>query len=162
MKYPIYFFSAKWQYRDDDGSLKDNSTSFFFMERAELSAVQLEKKKNELILSLRKKWNETGHRYLPGSLRTELDFHKYDTWMLGWFYHKTYNQFQSQEEAFKDFQEFVDRIQAENVKNGHHESECVIDNPNPYECLMGAEDRWRWRLCDCSECKAGVTTVIYH
>ena len=158
--YPIYSMRAKWQYKSDN-QLENNSTSSDWMEREKLSDQQLLEKTEMFRQSIIAKEKEKG-REVVTPIDIECKFMEYETWVLRWFSHLTFNLFETEEKAFDDFQDFVDRKMRENLKHGHMETNPIIGNEKPYHCLMGAEDRWRWNICGCDICKQDGTTIINH
>lgn len=93
------------------------------------------------------------------------------TWHLTWFCHETHQKFDSDEEALRSFERYVDwaerycasHSEVKTFKDGSH----YVDKPI---CLMGAEDRWRWRgegyddppPCKCEHCLEHGATRINH
>jgi len=84
-----------------------------------------------------------------------------ESWCLSWFEHWTFDVGQSNEQAIESFEAFVRRYERKQGRN-------FFDDPN-YHCLMGAEDRWRWRgvgdnsaPCRCDDCKAHRVIRIGH
>lgn len=160
-KYPIYQFSATW---NQDG-FKNKSTSFSRMYKcdpgisgARQDAIEwfermvdskecfdgtMLKDKNPQLISLQVK--------LIGN----------ESWCLTWFSHYTHNIHLSDSELLASFDEFVGEKMLLNVHNGHHATDMVMDNKAPYYCLMGADDRWRWKgPCRCDKCvEYGVTRI---
>lgn len=84
----------------------------------------------------------------------------YDSWKLTWFSHMTYDLGQSDEEVLRSFEDFVSR-------NEYHGPDMDL---KASRCLMGAEDRWRWRgekddspaPCRCEGCKNHELIRINH
>lgn len=80
-------------------------------------------------------------------------------WVLRWFAHTTFRDGRTDDEIWYSFEHYVNQygwmqdIGRERVEKWYGED---------YVCLMGAEDRWRWKLCDCDECKTGETVTIKH
>jgi len=94
-----------------------------------------------------------------------------EEWCLTWFAHYTFDIGQTDQETLNSFEEFVYRMKRYNSKNGKMEqfSDGTSYWNEPY-CLMGAEDRWRWKgdpkiddsrpPCRCKFCKEkGVITI---
>lgn len=77
------------------------------------------------------------------------EFVREDTWCCRWFNHYTFNVHLADPELFRSFEEFVAR---------HRGKPYTADD---YICLMGAEDRWRWKdPCRCEHCQErGVVTI---
>ncbi|MCK4259664.1 MAG: hypothetical protein KAX49_11840 [Halanaerobiales bacterium] len=69
----------------------------------------------------------------------EVKLLRYETWCLTWFSHWTFDDGRSDEEYLESFNSFVYRMQR--LPEGEY-------------CLMGAEDRWRWKgMADDSKTK---------
>ena len=84
-----------------------------------------------------------------------------ETWCIVWFNHYTFDIGLSDEEVLASFERYVQR----NIPYamGEYESYEVYCSRVPAEkgvSLMGAQDRWRWKLCRCPDCeKRGVVTI---
>lgn len=91
----------------------------------------------------------------PSDVEIDINFVRYETWCLEWFCHFTFDDGRSDEEYLQSFRYFVNRMKR-------------VDD----HCLMGAEDRWRWKgttddgegetppPCRCGGCKkAGVVRI---
>jgi hypothetical protein len=94
-------------------------------------------------------------------------FVRWDTWCEGWFSHWTFDCGQSDEEVLASFRAYVDRV--ERIQ----ERERWDGIEYRSRCLMGAEDRWRWRAspecgiespppCRCDDCKKFGLVRIDH
>jgi hypothetical protein len=181
--YPIYLFSVRWsqdgkwnpEYPNEHKGLTEgriwNSTAFYKMYKIERSQKQLNK-------FIKKWWDE----YLktkentekfpiknPGNVELKAKFRGYETWLLTWFQHETFDIGQSNEEALKSFEKFVERKEILNEKSQWEKNEDAY-------CLMGAEDRWRWHgaepdgeretrsapPCRCKHCKKQGLIRIGH
>lgn len=89
-----------------------------------------------------------------------------ETWLLQWFNHYTFDIGQTDKEALNSFEQYVSRY--EHFQNPHDFAE-VTKEPG-YLCLMGAEDRWRWKgedgtkpaPCRCEHCKKQGIIRINH
>jgi len=94
-------------------------------------------------------------------IRHFVEFRGYETWCLLWFQHYTLNIHLSDEELLLSFEMFV-RKKEPLQRN--------LDVPLKYRdptigtyCLMGAEDRWRWKgPCRCEYCRAQGVVRIDH
>lgn len=175
--YPIYHIIVKWtqeippDYNPADWQIKGlpegrmfNSASFYCMYKEEQDIEALK--------------HEIGHKWLPKhfDLHTvenakglhlpiinphlseiTIKLERYETWCLEWFCHWTFDDSRSDEEYLASFERFVRRM--ERLPEGEY-------------CLMGAEDRWRWKgttddgkgetppPCRCKHCrKVGVVRV---
>lgn len=171
-KYPIYTFNAKWsqigkQDPDYPNSYKDlpegyiwNATGFHRMFKEEQTEEQLEKFINEW-------WNKykESDKFKESNINNvELNykFKFNETFVCTWFGHECYDDGQTDEEFLNEFEQYVSR----------HENYQDINNMRePYICLMGAEDRWRWNSgnkeytgipCRCKYCKEQGVLRIAH
>lgn len=150
-EYPIYKFSARWN-QDD---YENNGTSSSHMYKEKLTNIQeaeeLEKWWNGVLESPRINKEDKPIKDLhPKLLELSIKFYEENTWCLRWFSHITFNQFENENEAFRSFARFV-----ENKRPLTYE-------PNPTYCLMGAEDSWRWKICNCDKCKEEGIVAILH
>jgi len=98
------------------------------------------------------------------SVEIKVSFVGYETWCLGWFSHWTFDDGQSDAEFRCSFDEYVFRH--ERCQEWPMEA-----RPEGWRCLMGAEDRWRWRAadayeegvpCRCEGCRKQGRVVINH
>ena len=133
-KYPIYRFSATWNQSD----YKNNGTSCRQMYREKLTKEELNSKLEEF-----KKGIINRHENVE-FLNATINYIEDETWVGKWFCHFTFNQFYSDEDAIRSFQEFVTRKEIKNEENGHYNNEMNMDKPQGYYCLMGAEDYRDW------------------
>ncbi len=153
-KYPIYSYSWYWvedtnKERDDsyiykglpDGRIR-NSMSSRRMFRFKPNLAQAMKNASEHWHDYcEDKKNDECHPVInPRDLEIEIEFTWYETWCLEWFGHRTFDRGQSDREVLDSFQEYVERIQNINRKEGNYD-DGYWSEPH---CLMGAEDRWRW------------------
>lgn len=155
--YPIYKFYALW----DQTDFEHNSSSYLKMFKENPTEEMLEEEfathKDLLIKKYIEKetpiieWRKSGY-----------DFVGNDYWMPSWFYHMTYNQFENDVDILKSFDKFVRSKEELNEENGHWDNERSEYSDKPYYCLMGAEDRWRWQICNCEHCKKNGWTTINH
>lgn len=96
----------------------------------------------------------------PTLVKLEVTYKGRQTWWLEWFNHCTFNTFKNEQEAFKSFQAFLDKKGVE-MNYGHGLTSTSRFNKDGY-CAMGADDRYRWELCDCESCMANGVTRIKH
>lgn len=151
-KYPIYRFSAVWNQSD----YQKNSSSCRQMYKEKLSDEDMNEKLEEF------KTNVTKDKEEVEFLVSTVEYVEDETWVGKWFCHFTFNQFDNDSEAEKSFQDFVMRKEVKNEENGHYNNEMNTNRPEGYECLMGAEDRWRWEVCHCEHCEKNEWTIINH
>lgn len=83
--------------------------------------------------------------------------HKGDVpWALGWFTHQTFRAGRTDEELRESFQRFVDL-------HAYYQDDSDAWKRPGYHCLMGAQDRWRWKpFCECDNCKRDDVAMIAH
>ena len=151
-KYPIYRFSAVWNQSD----YQKNSSSCRQMYKEKLTDEEMNEKLEEF------KTNVTKDKEEVEFLTSTVEYLEDETWVGKWFCHFTFNQFDNDDDARKSFQEFVMRKEVKNEENGHYNNEMNTNRPKGYECLMGAEDRWRWEVCHCEHCEKNEWTIINH
>lgn len=73
------------------------------------------------------------------------------TWCCGWFQHYTYSIHLTDDELLESFEQYV---------RAHEHKDYQDDE---YVCLMGAEDRWRWKdPCRCEHCQERSIVMIDH
>ena len=65
---------------------------------------------------------------------------RYETWILTWFEHYTFDDGRGDKEYLKSFRRYVRRY--EHMQ--HDSTEAIKRYGDDYVCLMGAEDEWRW------------------
>lgn len=81
---------------------------------------------------------------------------KLDTpWALAWFSHQTFRAGRTDEELRESFEQYVRQ---------YEDMQDYVGEPPPgYVCLMGAEDRWRWKpICECAACLRDDVAMIAH
>ncbi len=151
-KFPIYEIYGRW----NQDNYQNNSSGYNKMFRSTPSNDELD----ECLKDFKKKTEEK-HKNVQW-LDFGIKFRGEETWMLRWFCHLTYNQFESDEDAKNSFREFVERKKKENVDNGHFPTDYCEHTSKPYCCLMGAQDEWRWNVCHCDDCKQAGHLIITH
>lgn len=134
-----------------------NSSSYTLMFKEELTQDQLQFE----IDKIKKSIMESEKFHNVDNLECTKTSLKYEVWAGEWFSHRTFDLGLSDEEVLQSFEEFVQRYE--------HMQDHLPGNPYPenYHCLMGAEDRWRWRgqddspaPCRCEGCtKYGVIRI---
>lgn len=101
----------------------------------------------------------------PSRLKVTVRGPRWETWCLSWFSHWTWDNGRSDEEFLASFERYVRRYE----HMARWDSGRIIGDPK-YVCLMGAEDRWRWRgstedskaPCRCEGCtKNGVVRICH-
>lgn len=138
--FPIYRFYGSW----DQVGYENNFVSFTELFKEDCSEEDLNNMLKEF-----KEATEKKHDVIRW-LSCNYEFVENETWCPGWFSHTTYNKFESEAEAFRSFENYVRR----KLDSANRE----VDEG----CMMGAEDRYRWEICDCSGCKQRGLTAINH
>jgi len=88
---------------------------------------------------------------------------RHDVWLLTWFSHYTYNIHLTDTDLRTSFGRYVDRVGRFNLRNGHRAHDSVLDLDVPFVCVMGADERWRWKgPCKCQECVRNGLTRFDH
>ena len=176
-KFPIYKFDFKWGERCEKGKYNENWRKGLDDENF-WNGMSFEKmfKEEQTKESLEKFINDYWDKYVLENLKDKKfenpiltsKFVKNESWVGGWFGHQTFEQGLSDKEVLQSFEEFVRRY--EHMQN---EMEAYKIYPN-YHCLMGAEDRWRWKgerlengdyldaPCRCVYCKKEGVVRISH
>ncbi len=107
----------------------------------------------------------------PADLSFSVTFQRWETWCLSWFEHWTWDIGLSESEVLASFERFVMRTEEANRR----ESKLVNGYRTEPYCLMGAEDRYRWKgtttgepdeytdpPCRCPHCKEQGVVRIGH
>jgi len=136
-KFPIYKFYATWN-QDD---YQNNFTDYFIMYKENQSAEQLEEELKQFKLRTLTKHNGVIFKNI------EYEFVEEESWCLRWFNHYTFNEFKTDSDVERSFEEFVSRKKL--LGEGKY-------------CLMGAEDRYRWTICRCEHCNMAGKITIDH
>ena len=176
--YQVYHLGVVW-HQDGDSeyskSLKNgrirNSTSSYRMYKKETSYDDVRNVGLKWWAKISNKEKYDGKHLLL--IRIEVIFQGYETWCGSWFNHWTFDMGQTDEEVVRSFERFVYRKTILNEKNGHYNNQWhSIAEDNPYYCLMGAEDRYRWSAseeygadkipCRCEGCKKYGVLRICH
>jgi hypothetical protein len=106
----------------------------------------------------------------------EMRYSHHETWCQMWFSHYTFrDRFVDPADAVADFEEYVFRVTRNQACLPDYVSSEDIQKyeastGRKYICLMGAEDRWRWRggtedspaPCMCQACVDNNRWVISH
>lgn len=168
--YPIYRISASWTELDKQLVNRiNNSTSAHVMHKS----IQLP----EYIWNNANQWWVTIKSQKP-ELKRELvhlkcELIRYETWNTTWFCSESFNSELSNAEVLDSFEEYVRRYEELQNMPYNRIRELGFD----YVCLMGAEDRWRWRAgftpdgtrdddypapCRCRHCQSAGMVRIAH
>jgi len=189
--YPIYKIVVKWvedgecykcKGKDKECSVckdfpegtRSNGTSMDKMYKEETTIEEVEKEMAKWWEYYKEKNKEKMKN--PTDIDIKIEFMGYETWVIEWFAHKTFDVGQTDDEILTSFEKFVTR------KEYVNETESKwVDFETPIEggatgymrekyCLMGAEDRWRWKAdedgspppCRCKHCKEQGIVRIGH
>lgn len=176
-KYQIFEFSAKfvcdgkhderypkWSEGLPEGRIRD-SVSTTWMSKEEVTEEQAREKAESWWKDFSKKSDKH-----PSDQNITVTFARRETWCTSWFSHWTFDVGQTDDEAIDSFERYVTRMEIENEKNGHYNNQKSQCSDLSYVCLMGAEDRYRWRNsdeehgkpCRCDGCKKFGVIRINH
>jgi len=180
--YPIFEFSAKWLqdgehdpkypnwYKDLPEGTISNSTSTYIMYQNETSSEELDVKLKEWWAGIQERRKADGNEF-PNvrDLDLKWEFVRSETWCLTWFSHYTFDTGQTNEEALKSFGDYVLRMEVLNERLRYEQGVRSHETPKGGICLMGGEDRWRWRSqddgpppCKCEGCRKANVIRINH
>jgi hypothetical protein len=154
-KYEIFSISAKWNQKN----YKKNGT-------------QLIKAKHTDRIDIQKWWDDYNKTEIMQSkkpielIELKLEFLGNYSWWVHWFSHITYNVFSNEQDAFNDFQRFLEEEVGTYIREGgvcDFDENLFYQNNQPM-CLMGATEKWRWQFHECAKCdKCTIDgTVIEH
>lgn len=181
--YAIWDMRARWledrtdDYEPAESQLKDAPEGRMWNSTCHNEMFKEEKTRGQVITSA----YEWARKMLLGEKFTKVHasdaivcirFVRREVWCLTWFSHYTFDVGQSDQDTLASFQRYVDRTERINAREGK--------NVNGYwrepHCLMGAEERWRWRgsgddgdrdnrtdpPCRCKHCKEQGLIRIGH
>lgn len=180
IKYPIYRFSLYW-YQDGKHDSDYPGRHIGLPEGKTWNSTNLrvmykeDQEKRILRKFIIDWWDKYKTERLsdknPSTPVINIELFDRETWNLTWFTHETFDVGQSDAEALASFERYVQRKEAKNAKHRYETGEDIDKF-----CLMGAEDRWRWRgandegeadssippPCRCKHCKkAGMIRIIH-
>ncbi len=189
--YPIYSISASYIQDDTSdkndewynkrreglpiGRIKGNSHYYNRMFRKR-PCLQILQKEYETIFLSNLNSSKDYPIINPTDLVITIRLSHWEEWCLTWFAHFIFDNGQSDVEILESFEKYVWRIQRQNQDEGYRDDEGYWQEPY---CLMGAEDRWRWRSastngdnnqdpdkypppCRCDGCKERGVIAINH
>jgi hypothetical protein len=157
-KFAIYSFFARW----NQDNYENNGSSFYKMYKEETTTEQLENDLQNYKQNIIDKQNKENHPVTEW-LEIKYKYIEHESWVLYWFNHMTYNQFETDFEVEESFSNFIYRKKTLNRANGHGETEQYdYENKKPFYCFMGADDKWRWEICRCEHCVAQGKITIDH
>ena len=175
--YPIWYISVEWE---QDGKHDQkypkwheglpegrifNSTGFHKMYQDTVSEEEVLKDANvwwsEYVLTEKIKAKN------PSNQKIKVKFVWNETWCPAMFLHWTFDKGQTDAEVLQSFEQFVRRVETHNQNNKVWNELGWYDEPY---CLMGAEERWRWRgekeddpaPCRCEHCKEQGLIRVNH
>lgn len=160
--YPIYRFWIAFTDRDHNVSSSQMFKKHLNQEKAE----QALRKFIESNLDA-KRQGQNGE-YTMRSLDLEVvgtgwKFEREATWCCQWFNHYTFNTSLTDEDILQSFEKYVRRHASNQVRTGEGIDEHRDRVGDDYVCLMGAEDRWRWKgPCRCEHCQKRSIVMIDH
>lgn len=153
--YPVWAVTAQWEYKTPEG-WKHNSTYFKTSQK-------------EGIFDLQLWWNGYKNKGRESKLiKIERVLLGEFVWWMKWFCHVNLNYHDNEKDAFESFRVFLEgTYQNINILDVYDCSSMRKDTylnkvNNREECLMGAEERWRWKFCGCEQCKKEQITIIKH
>lgn len=181
--YPIYFVSFKFLQLLGDRKVEEwhrlvtepgeptrfhNASSWYVMTKEKLAGVGLEQQ----IALIMRSFNEN----YPDAkvLESTIKLVYWETWVIQWFSHATYDDGRTDAEFERSFSRYVNRhqvYQRDFLQISRNELDVQRFGVQYPVCLMGAEDRWRWRsnnedqekiVCRCDGCKKwGVVRIVH-
>jgi hypothetical protein len=185
-KYPIYDITIQWIEDDVDnhrekfestakqsvdlppGRIYNSIAKYrMFREKQEIDDIIAEEKQ------FWQNWDKIKDKN-PELVKITVNFILEESWCPSWFSHWTFDDGQEDADILASFNHYVSRMEAYNEKHGRQESYGWVDAIRVGSvCLMGAEDRWRWRgiddnendteaPCRCSGCKKNKVIRIVH
>lgn len=148
--WPIYSVVLVVSYRERSDPLapweeKEETTSWHVMKREEVTEDDLHQEAEKALSRIVETWNqgrdERGAPRMEDArvVSTEVKGLRWETWCLDWFSHWTWDTGQTDRQALASFTRYVNRYRH---MQDHFSPEVYGED---YICLMGAEDRWRWK-----------------
>jgi hypothetical protein len=163
--YPIYKIRYQWPQEGEHCPDGTNGTSATVMLR-EPSSTEIARVAMEQASRLAEE-----HNVAYDEVGVEVEFERWEEWCCHWFNHHTWDRGLSDADVLASFERYVWRIERLNQQNPRFtEDGFQFDEV----CLMGAEDRWRWRAadddngdqvdppCRCKHCKEQGVVRINH
>jgi len=156
-KYHLFRFYAKWLQPDTEDYepsawQKKDAPDGFHWNSTSTRTMYKEYNIEHVEQEIERWWDEFDDKkkYDIQKVYLYAQYEEQETWCQGWFSHWTFDVGQTDQEALRSFEKFVQRKKAHNYKYGfgehyddHHERIYRKTGQRAY-CLMGAEDRWRW------------------
>lgn len=175
-RYKIWAVHVYWTYMTEDGRMNNHASIDHMPKDPEESTYE---KVEAWAQSWWQRVLENGQKEKPEyykdvqDVRIEIKLDHEESWCGTWFTHWTWDVGQTDQEALNSFQAYVDRVQVYNEKWRWENN--IHDQDLDKICLMGAEDRWRWRSletdhngdskpapCRCEKCKEhGVIRILH-
>lgn len=138
--YPIYNFHINFLHREseDEDWIKDSmSLSIMFRERQDEDTLNDIARRNADNLNNK-------YKYVGQAAIWSIKLLKFDNWCCSWFSHYTFDNGQTDNEIYSSFEGYVRRYEH---MQGVYDPGLLNEfreSPYGYQCLMGAEDRYRW------------------
>jgi len=152
--YPVWAISAQWEYKTPEG-WKYNSTYFKVSSKDNIFDEQL--------------WWEEYHnkKFEHKLIKLDKILLGEFTWWMKWFCHVNLNYHNNEQGAFESFERFLEETYGSIILDVHDYSSMHKDTylnkvTNKEDCIMGAEERWRWKFCGCEQCKKEQITIVKH
>ncbi len=145
-----------------------NGTSWHVMKKEPVTLEQIQLEANEW-------WGKySEEKRIPNirDLKLEVKYFKNEVWNCVWFSHMTFDLGQDDKQILESFSKFVIRMEVLNEKLCYEQGISFSYNETPKGgyCLMGAEEKFRWRgekdgdsaPCRCVGCKKHGVIRINH
>lgn len=156
--YPIWHISARWN-QDD---YKNNGTGFSISFRRHFNPQYMKRYAEKWWKDyIQRKDKYNGKKLIdknPELIKLNIEFLGNEVWFSTWFAHQSLNYFPTEKEAFESFDKWFRKKGYRYSGYGYRED--TINNE--IGCPMGADEKWRWKLCGCKICKRLKITIIKH
>lgn len=133
--YPIYHIGVKWVDKENGENMGGGNRMY----REHPHESKLLEHAGELMEQYRNDREITKIRNL------EIDYLFHETWCLSWFQHWTFDVGQTDRQALSSFQQYVNRHRWYQDLPLEETERVEEELGHKKICLMGAEDRWRWK-----------------
>jgi len=167
--YPIWMICGWWlekEYEPTETELRGASEGRIWNSTQHYKMFREEVKEHEVVVYARD-WlmGFLKQRAFASDPVIQIKFELRETWCMLWFNHYTFDIGQSDAQILESFARYVERMEHLNRKEGKMANGFWRDK----YCLMGAEDRDRWRgeaetdpPCRCKYCKEQGLIRINH
>lgn len=154
MKDPVFpLYSVVFRYDTGDGT-KVETTSLMrpWLFKVDPGPLEVELQAREVWPTIDWRGDPSPHRLLDVKVERKPD----TPWAVGWFTHQTFRAGRSDDELRESFQRFVDL-------HAHYQDDTRAWERPDYHCLMGAQDRWRWKpICERAGRRRDDVAMIAH